>query len=310
MSRFDAFHAGLMLAALGLAYALPCRLILLSYAVLGPAHYLTEISWLHERSYFLPQRAWAWLPTALTLLALVHGHSPRASAFLLCCAFGVSAALVLTKERLARTLAFSAALGAAIGVASDVSTSFILGMLLTTVVHVALFTLLFMLNGALRARSGAQLFLIGLYVAGIVLIVTAPPTAGAQGTDQAASVYFEGVGTALGVLFGAGPWKLDARLAGMLSFIYTYHYLNWFIKVNVVKWHEVPKTRLAFVAFLSAAATGLYFIDYALGLTALLSLSLLHVVLEFPLNAMTVRDLSRRFIDRPVTAAAPGIPRT
>jgi hypothetical protein len=64
MSRFDAFHAGLMLAALGLAYALPCRLILLSYAVLGPAHYLTEISWLHERSYFLPQRALAWLPTA------------------------------------------------------------------------------------------------------------------------------------------------------------------------------------------------------------------------------------------------------
>lgn len=307
MSRFNAFHVGLMLAALGLAYLLPFRLILLSYAVLGPAHYLTEISWLHERSYFLPRRAWAWLLIALTLLMLIHGHSPRAGACLLCCAFGVSAALVLTKARLARTLAFSATLGVAIGVASDVSASSVLVVLLTTVIHVTLFTFFFMLNGALRARSGAQLLLAGLYIAGIVLMVTTPPTAGAQGMDRAASVYFDGVGAALGVLFGAGPWRLDTRLAGMLSFIYTYHYLNWFIKVNVVKWHEVPKARLAFVAFLSAVATGLYFIDYSLGFIALLSLSLLHVVLEFPLNVMTVRDLSRRFIDRLVTATAPSI---
>jgi hypothetical protein len=307
MSRLNVIHAGLMFTALGLAYVLPFRLVLLSYAVLGPAHYLTEISWLHERSYFLPRRTWAWLPAALTLLVLVHGFSPRPSAFLLCCAFGVSAALVLTKQRLPRTLAFCVTLGVAIGLASRVSTSFVLVALLTTVVHVALFTFLFMLNGALRARSGAQLLLTGLYVAGIAVILAAPPIAGLQGKDQDASVYFGSVSTALGILLGTGPWKLDARLAGMLSYMYTYHYLNWFIKVNVVKWHDVSKTRLAFAALLSAVATGLYFIDYALGLNVLLSLSLLHVVLEFPLNAVTIRDLSNRLIHWPSAAAVSGV---
>ena len=52
----DAAHLGLMLTALGLAYLVPFELLLLAYVVLGPAHYATEISWLHDRKYFLPQR--------------------------------------------------------------------------------------------------------------------------------------------------------------------------------------------------------------------------------------------------------------
>jgi len=44
------------------------------------------------------------------------------------------------------------------------------------------------------------------------------------------------------------------------------------------------------------SSSGLYFIDYELGFTVLVSLSLLHVVLEFPLNVMTVRDLARRCV--------------
>lgn len=47
MRRADTVHLGLMLGALALAYVLPFELLLLSYAVLGPAHYFTEISWLH-----------------------------------------------------------------------------------------------------------------------------------------------------------------------------------------------------------------------------------------------------------------------
>ena len=58
----DAIHLGLMFAALGITYLVPFELLLLSYVVLGPAHYLTEISWLHDRKYFLPQRG---IPIAL-----------------------------------------------------------------------------------------------------------------------------------------------------------------------------------------------------------------------------------------------------
>src|SRR6476661_8344706 len=56
MLLIDALHLGLMLAALTLTYLVPIELLLLAYVVLGPAHYVTEISWLHDRKYFLPQR--------------------------------------------------------------------------------------------------------------------------------------------------------------------------------------------------------------------------------------------------------------
>ncbi len=57
MARLDIAHFGLMGGALGLAYLVPFELLLLAYVVLGPAHYLTEISWLHDRKYFLPHLA-------------------------------------------------------------------------------------------------------------------------------------------------------------------------------------------------------------------------------------------------------------
>jgi hypothetical protein len=38
----DILHPGLMLAALAITYLVPFELLLLSYAVLGPAHYFTE----------------------------------------------------------------------------------------------------------------------------------------------------------------------------------------------------------------------------------------------------------------------------
>jgi len=39
----DAAHLALMLAALAASYLVPFELLLLSYVVLGPAHYATEI---------------------------------------------------------------------------------------------------------------------------------------------------------------------------------------------------------------------------------------------------------------------------
>jgi hypothetical protein len=65
----DAIHMGLMFAALGITYLVPFELLLLSYVVLGPAHYFTEISWLHDRKYFCPiavsRSRWQSLPLSL-----------------------------------------------------------------------------------------------------------------------------------------------------------------------------------------------------------------------------------------------------
>ena len=96
---------------------------------------------------------------------------------------------------------------------------------------------------------------------------------------------------ALGTLFGVPDLQFGGRITGLLSFVYTYHYLNWFIKADVIKWAAVPRVRLVAIAALSAASTGLYFYNYEIGLSVLLLISLMHVLLEFPLNAASIGQL-------------------
>ncbi len=64
----------LMVVSCLAAFAAPFQLFLFVYAVLGPLHYLTEISWLHDRDYFAPRpkaRRW-WLGlVAMAMLVLM-----------------------------------------------------------------------------------------------------------------------------------------------------------------------------------------------------------------------------------------------
>jgi hypothetical protein len=73
-----------------------------------------------------------------------------------------------------------------------------------------------------------------------------------------------------------------------IAFAYTYHYLNWFSKTSVIKWHLIPKKWLVSVIILWAASVALYAYDYKTGLIALYFLSMLHVFLEFPLNYRSI----------------------
>src|SRR5437762_6342156 len=80
--KINYLNIGLMLLSLGVAFRFPFELFLFSYAVLGPLHYLTEISWLHERKYFTesqpgkssrrPHKGWLML-VGVTMVALIVG---------------------------------------------------------------------------------------------------------------------------------------------------------------------------------------------------------------------------------------------
>jgi len=120
-----------------------------------------------------------------------------------------------------------------------------------------------------------------------------PPSAETQipAFAKVAQEYFGNVAPALGRLLGIADVKLDTRLTSLLAFVYTYHYLNWFIKAEVIRWVDISRTRLALIVAASAASTALYFYDYTFGFTVLLALSLVHVVLEFPLNGLALRQL-------------------
>lgn len=291
MRTIDIVHLGLMLAALAITYVVPFELLLLSYVVLGPAHYLTEISWLHDRKYFPPHR---YIALGLVLVAAIAALIDNAAwfGFVVWIAF-VACALMTTTTATQSAILTAVAGAVTIVMAVNGSSLAVLGILLPTLIHVSLFTLVFMTLGAYRSGSKLQALLLVVYLLAIATILIVPPTAATQipAFARAAQDYFGNVGPALGRLLGIAHLQLDTRLTSLLAFVYTYHYLNWFIKADVIRWADIPRLRLALVIAASAASTALYFYDYTFGFTLLLALSLVHVVLEFPLNSLALRQL-------------------
>jgi hypothetical protein len=86
-------------------------------------------------------------------------------------------------------------------------------------------------------------------------------------------------------------------LMRFIAFAYLYHYLNWFSKTEVIRWHKVPKARFALVIGLWLLACGLYIYDYAIGMTFLFFLSFTHVLLEFPLNMVSIFGIGKEALD-------------
>jgi hypothetical protein len=82
-------------------------------------------------------------------------------------------------------------------------------------------------------------------------------------------------------------------MSRFIAFAYTYHFLNWFSKTSVIRWHQVPKSRFALIAFLWLASIAIYAYDFLTGFRWLVTLSLIHVYLEFPLNHRSFMGIGR-----------------
>ena len=292
MRMTHAVHLALMVTALGLTYLVPFELLLLSYVVLGPAHYATEISWLHDRKYFLPRRGIAMGLAAVAVVAVLIDNASWFG-FVMWAAFAGCALLAVSTTAFQAMALFIVAIGLTAAMLENGAALAVLGILLPTLIHVSLFTLVFMTLGAYRTGEKAQWLLVALYLVAIALILVVPPTAATliPSFERAGHDYFANVAPALGRLFGIPNLRLDTRLTSLLAFVYAYHYLNWFIKAEVIRWNNMTKRRLALVVAASSASTVLYFYDYAFGFTVLLAFSLVHIVLEFPLDNLALRQL-------------------
>ena len=178
MRTIDAVHLGLLLAALAITYVVPFELLLLSYVIFGPAHYFTEISWLHDRKYFLPHRNVAF---GLAGVAVVAALIDNASwfGFVIWMAF-VTCALLTTTTAAQSAILTIVALGVTAIMAVNGSSLAVLGILLPTLIHVSLFTLVFMTLGAYRSGSKAQALLVVVYLMAIGIILVLPPSAATQ----------------------------------------------------------------------------------------------------------------------------------
>jgi hypothetical protein len=284
------------------AFAAPFQLFLFVYAVLGPLHYLTEISWLHDRDYFAPRpkaRRW-WLGlVAVAMLVLMYGyvsndllHRPVAPTFEIGLTYLVffTAPLLIWVRHPANAVALVVVAAAGLLMFSGARAYALLAYFIITIVHVLLFTAAFVLQGALRSRSRWAMISLVVFAAclGSVLVIDVRPFVVASAEVRRVYSFFESLNVQLLALFGAGGVVYDSRagiaVMRLIAFAYTYHYLNWFSKTSIIKWHEVPKRRLVAIVVAWVGSVGVYVYDYTLGLSLLYMVSLLHVLLEFPLN--------------------------
>ena len=329
--RINYLNIGLMLISCAVALYIPFELFLFAYAVLGPAHYLTEISWLHKRGYFTRSKRdfviLGGLAALLFISAIWSGQNlaqlPSTNiAIITFLALGGALVLVLTDKTRPRILGL--AIVTALAFATLNSFGFLAVLVATfvpTLVHVYLFTGFFIIYGALkeRSRSGYLAFCVFLLCPVICLLID--PRRHTPSAYVAVS-YFLNFGplnmTMLGLSMphtraeatnvGLQVFSSDRGLIVMrfIAFAYTYHYLNWFSKTSIIRWHEVGRKRLAAIAAIWLAAIGAYVYDYSLGFKVLFCLSFMHIYLEFPLNHLSIigtyREL-RSFIGWPLQPA-------
>lgn len=303
------------------AFLFPFELFLFSYAVLGPLHYLTEISWLHERNYFTEarpgkrkQRAHGgWLTlVAITTLLLIIGfvsaeilgvfYSPKWEITFLYLVF--ISALLITEAQKNRQRFWVLLLALALLVPLATSHYYIiLAFFLVTIIHVFLFTGAFIFFGALKGKSVSGLLsLVVFLLCAVSFFVYVPAGHGAGDYIRGSYRSFNalnaeliklfrlGQGTSAGEVYGSQNGVMIMRL---IAFAYTYHYLNWFSKTSIIKWHEVSKNRIAVIAVVWLASLALYAYNYDTGMAVLYFISVLHVMLEFPLNHRTFAGIGR-----------------
>ncbi|AWA31241.1 hypothetical protein HYN48_14680 [Flavobacterium magnum] len=318
--NLDFFNILLMLLSMVLALLIPFELFLFVYAVLGPLHYLTEINWLQQKNFFLTRKndqyfiAFFILLLAITGIFNLKGYSP----LLIFTTFFGSLALLFIGSWRRRLAALSGILAAGILLTVFFYKPFriVFSMFLPTVVHVFIFTGLFILLGALRGKSHMGIASIVVFVSCSLGLVMA----GSAWNQSVISEYltdsyriFQSLNIRMAQLFDFLHFtEIKARLtsaddqnqlvffsdAGVkvmrfIAFAYTYHYLNWFSKTSVIQWHKTSRIKGIGILTIWLASIGLYLYDYNTGLKWLYILSIAHVLLEFPLNHRIFIDIRK-----------------
>jgi len=340
----DILNFLLIWITLVLALSWPFQLFLFSYIVLGPWHYLTEINWLDKQKYFLPSkdtRLFVWSMAALVLLLTAGTLFPATGSWdwakpmyhavygspgnpvaqmvkwswsLMLIAFVTAAAWLFTERWALRAPIIMFCLLSSLFFYRVPAAGVVFGLLLPTIVHVFLFTMLFMWYGTLKSRSGWGYVNLASMVLAVLVIAFRP--VGPESRYLSNSVVeltlasaFHQINYVINHWFGAmsdGRADLASpaffKVQSFLAFAYTYHYLNWFSKTSIIKWHQVERGKFVFSGVLWAVSLALYKVDYRLGFAAVSVLSLLHVVLEFPLNFVSARGILGAVMPRPKPA--------
>jgi len=399
--KINYLNIGLMFATAVFAFFAPFETFLLAYAFLGPLHYLTEISWLHDRQYFTKGKydfiVLLIIGVLLSTVAFAQDFGYKWEIYTYFSEMQLSSKLVVFA--LFSGMLFALVKNIFVKIVScffififvsgwlspenieenqSSTTVFALTSLVPTLIHVYVFTGLFMLYGSLKSRSKSGLMaVVAVVILPLILVFVLPvnpkeswvssygknayyakgqgffntnveimdhfgildepkltnkqfldsivnsKTANAgftpnekkrlndslQRKSKEPFVFYQpnderfGQTIAVRKALPVNPkdyfWNsvffstFGIMLMRFIAFAYLYHYLNWFSKTEVIRWHKVPKIRFFAVIVLWLSACGFYIYDYSLGLSVLFFLSFTHVLLEFPLNMVSIVGIGK-----------------
>jgi len=306
--QLNLLNIGLMLISCIAAFIIPFELFLFSYAILGPLHYLTEISWLHQRNYFIKGKydfIWLLLLTSFTTLANLGYHQfHKVSMIAPFLALFSSAAFYFIKDWYLKAIAILIVFISAFSINNTSFNLIFFLIFLPTIIHVFIFTGSFIFYGALKSKSVTGIISLVVFIlCAFSFFYIAPESYSYQIGDYIKNTYkdFAIVNHYLINLFNLSEIKKFDQQAlpiifnssggimvmRFIAFAYTYHYLNWFSKTSIIKWHLVDRRYLIATLTLWILSITVYAYDYHTGLKFLFFLSFLHVFLEFPLNIKT-----------------------
>lgn len=194
-----------MILSFLLAVKLPFHVFLISYAVLGPLHYLTEIGWLDDRNYFTTNKKDSWVLVIMCLFmtfgfayhqfgnfeltktwsnAIDGSWFKPISDFLLkyersfiFLAFYTAIMMTFIKKKYLRYGLMLLGLFIAYHLNGITAYTMIIGIMLPTVIHVYVFTGAFILFGALKSKSVSGYASLFVFLAILFLIVFQRPKA-------------------------------------------------------------------------------------------------------------------------------------
>jgi hypothetical protein len=307
-----------MLIVLSALFAVffPFQTFVLAFLVIGPIHYLTETQWLSQKNFFLADRRWGLALPLFAILVLTFNQleqnalfGPRWISFFdlwsnsfIYLALIASIVFVFIPGKWYKMIAMAVGAGLLLVFNELRFYHIFIGILLPTIIHVYFFTIFFMVYGWKKEKTATGLLNIILLLVSPLLILQ-PFSDYAVHSDFFQTIYMEtgffGLNTMLADWFNLGspdfsgiPAKTTLRIQSFLAFIYLYHYLNWFSKTSLIKWHKAikKKTTIGMVA-IWLLIVALYFINFKLGLLIAVFFSYTHVFLEFPLNMRTIRTL-------------------
>jgi hypothetical protein len=307
-NEIEITNIALIIISAMFSFICPFHTFLFVYAFLGPLHYLTEINWLQQRKYFLQDKTnvyYLFVPIiSIGSIVYTPSLSPLKPAIplLIYFTFLISIFNALENIKLYKNWKFIVTLSLGILVSfffrKDFQTVF--SIFLPSLIHVFIFTGIFILSGFLKTKNKLSLVTFITFLTMSIFLLNFNWNSSILDKNILSKYQsFENLNqTILFILDAENTNKQNIyysnfgiQLMQFISFAYTYHYLNWFSKTSIIQWHKTTKTKIGVIIIIWILSIALYLYNYKTGLYWLYLLSLTHVILEFPLDITSVKNL-------------------